>query len=263
MIVELIKAYLVPGSATFLLIFATIGIAMAYGRERIARAGRILLTSLLILYWVMATPLVARALETILRDGYTPQELSDDISDIDALVILGGGSVTHSVDDTEINTLSTPSALRILEGLRLYPALDDPLVIVSGGINERVGRMTPESYPLRDALLEAGIPEDRILMESTSRNTYEQAVNLAPLLEANGIERFIMVTSETHMRRSMLVFEARGLNPVASTAPQRAEGQNLSRWGFLPDEEALDASRDGMREVMALVFYALSGRLTP
>lgn len=262
MIVEFIKAYLVPGSATFLLIAGTIGVVLCYGRERAAKTGRVLLTSLLILYWLLATPMAARGLELVLRGNYSALQPTDELQ-VDALVVLGGGSVTHTVDEAEINTLSTPSALRVLEALRLYPLLDEPLVIVSGGINERVGRMTPESYPLRDALVAGGIPEDRIIMESSSRNTYEQAVNLAPLFSTHDIDCFIMVTSESHMRRAMLVFHAAGFQPIPSTAPQHAEDQTLSRWGVLPDEEALDASRNAMREVMALMFYAVSGKLSP
>lgn len=263
MIVELIKEYLVPGSATFLLIGASVGSLLLFGRKKVAQWGRRLLTTLLILYWLLATPVVARSLEAALRDDYGPLEDPVIIEDVEALVVLGGGSVTHIVDDEEMNILSDVSAMRILEALRLYPQLQDPWVIVSGGVNERVGRMTAESYPLRDALVEGGVPVDRIIMESSSRDTYEQAIQLAPVFERHDIVTFIMVTSETHMRRSMLVFEAQGFDPIPSTAPQHSDGQPLSRWGFFPDEHSLDASRSAAREIMALIYYALSGRLSP
>ena len=263
MLIEWIKAYLVPGSATFLLLVMSAGVLMLYMSKRIARWGRILLTFLLLSYWLMAAPFFANALETLLQNGYVPLDTSGLTQPVDAIVILGGGSVTQSIGAEEINTLSDSSALRVLEALRLYEQLDGALVIVSCGINERVGRMTPESYPMREALLAAGVPADQILMESGSRDTYEQALYLKPILAEENIDTFILVTSETHMRRSLAVFQAQGMEPIPSAVSQHSEGQTLSRWGIFPDEEALDASRHAMREFMSLVYYGISGRLTP
>ena len=262
MFVEWIKDYFVPGSVTFLLLGISVGVVLLFLRKRASKWGRTILAALVISYWLLATPFCANTLEKWLRDGYSPLENVSQL-EADAVLILGGGSVTQSIGDDEINTLSGASAMRVLEALRLYAQMEDPLIIVSGGINERVGRMTPESYPMRAALISAGVPEDRILMESGSHNTYEQAVNLAPLFEAHDIETFILVTSESHMRRSMAVFQGHGFQPIPSAAPQHAEGQILSRWGLLPNEEALDASRNAVREIMAIVYYSLSGKLQP
>lgn len=263
MLIEWIKAYLVPGSTTFLLLVMTFGVILLYMQKRIARWGRILLTALLLGYWLMASPFFANVLETILRNGYEPLDVSTLTEPVDAIVVLGGGSVTQSIGEEEINTLSDSSAMRVLEALRLYEQLDEPLIIVSGGVNERVGRMTPESYPMRAALLDAGIPPEDILMESDSRDTYEQALLLQPILAAEAIDNFLLITSESHMRRSMAVFQAQGMEPIPSAASQHSEGQALSHWGIFPDEEALDASRHAMREIMSLVYYGISGRLSP
>jgi len=103
------------------------------------------------------------------------------------------------------------------------------------------------------------VPADRILLESSSRNTFEQALNLRSLLDAHGIERFVLVTSPTHMRRAMATFIGQGLNPIPSSSAQHSEDFLAESWVFLPDNDALEASRLAMREGMALVYYALRG----
>ncbi|MBN2555651.1 MAG: YdcF family protein [Anaerolineales bacterium] len=262
MFVEWIKDYFVPGSVTFLLLGMSVGVVLLFRGKRASKWGRVILAGLAISYWLLATPFCATILEAWLRDGFSPLENVSQL-DANAVLILGGGSVTQSIGEDEINTLSGTSAMRVLEALRLYEQMDEPLVIVSGGINERVGRMTPESYPMRSALISGGVPEDRILMESGSQNTYEQALYLAPLFEEYDVGTFILVTSESHMRRSLAVFQGHGFHPIPSAAPQHGEGQVVSRWGLLPNEEALDASRNAVREIMAIIYYSLSGKFQP
>jgi uncharacterized SAM-binding protein YcdF (DUF218 family) len=161
-----------------------------------------------------------------------------------------------------MNILSDAGILRVWEGVRQYHNLDEPWVIVSGGVNERVGMTTPESLPMRDILIKGGVPASRILLESSSSNTFEQASNLGPMLEAHGIERFIMVTSPSHMRRAMGTFIAQGLDPIPAPSKQHPDDFLADRSNFLPNSEALEESRIAVREIMALVYYALRGWLS-
>jgi uncharacterized SAM-binding protein YcdF (DUF218 family) len=55
--------------------------------------------------------------------------------------------------------------------------------------------------------LDAGVPEDRLLIDTGSESTYDNAVNSRALLLENGYKSAIVVTSDYHMRRSRLVFE--------------------------------------------------------
>jgi uncharacterized SAM-binding protein YcdF (DUF218 family) len=158
----------------------------------------------------------------------------------------------------QANVLSDASVLRGLEGARLYHQLNDPWVIASGGTDTRSGRSTPESIPLKQLLLAQGVPAGRILLESASGDTYEQALYLKDLLASHGIQRFILVTSPIHMGRAMATFRAQGLDPIAGAALQRGEGQAAE--GFLPSGDALRSSQLVMREILATVYYAVTGR---
>jgi uncharacterized SAM-binding protein YcdF (DUF218 family) len=261
-IVEIVKDFLVPGSFAFLILGLTFGAVLLYLRKAGAKWGRRWLTLLAALYWLLSTPLYASALESLLADGYISLSHTEGLEAVTGIVVLGGGGTTYRASGGEVDSLSEASILRALEGVRLYEMLEDPWVFVSGGINQRDGRSSPESEALQQMMIEAGVPAKRIVLESTSSNTFEQAVNLAPMLEERSIGSFILVTSATHMRRATATFKAQGLNPIPSAAQQHSDGFLSARAFFLPNKEALEASRVAMRELMAIVYYRLAGRLT-
>jgi len=55
--------------------------------------------------------------------------------------------------------------------------------------------------------LDAGVPEDSLIIDTGSESTYDNAVNSKALLLEYGYKSAIVVTSDYHMRRSRLVFE--------------------------------------------------------
>jgi uncharacterized SAM-binding protein YcdF (DUF218 family) len=146
-----------------------------------------------------------------------------------------------------------------MEGARLYQMLDDPIVIVSGGTNPRSGLLTPESEPMRDALVALGVPSQRILLESDSSNTHDQALNVPPMLIAAGSERFILVTSPTHMRRAYFSFLEQGVEPIPAISAPRSETSSFSSTSVVPDLGALAVSQSALREWMGLIYYTLRG----
>jgi uncharacterized SAM-binding protein YcdF (DUF218 family) len=147
-----------------------------------------------------------------------------------------------------------------MEGARIYFQMDEAMVIVSGGTNERAGVLTPESEPLYDSLARFGVPTYQIILESASGNTYEQALNLKQMLAEQEIKHFIMVTSPTHMRRAMNTFEANGLQPIPAISAQHTPEYMESAVPFLPNVDALHASTMAMREIFATLYYTLAGR---
>jgi uncharacterized SAM-binding protein YcdF (DUF218 family) len=260
-ILQIIKDYFIPGSATFLLIGLALGVILLYAKERARRWGRIWLTVLAVGYWIISTPLGAKALEAGLSIGYKPIEASEGFENVDAIVILGGGSINLKSRGKIITLLITESALRTMEGIRVYEMLDDPLIIVSGGSNPFLGGGRPESELMAEMLVDSDIPEDRILLETLSQSTRDQAKKLKPLLESHEIDRFVLITSPIHMRRSMAVFEDEGLNPIPSPSSMISEMFSDGGIGIFPSWVALDASQGAFREYMALTYYWLRGWL--
>ena len=259
-VIQFIKDFLIPGSSTFLIIGAAIGVILLFLKEKWPKWGRAWLAALVVFYWIISTPMGAIVLEAGLSGKYDSIETTAQADDAEAIVVLGGGSINLRSRGEVFSLLISASALRAMEGIRLYEMMDDPLVIISGGSNPFLGGGTPESILLSDMLMDAGIPGDRIILETESRSTREQAKKIKPLLEDRDIDSFILVTSPIHMGRSVAVFEAHGMYPIPSPSALRSEGFD-GKIAILPSWIALDASQAAFREYMAIGYYWIRGWL--
>jgi uncharacterized SAM-binding protein YcdF (DUF218 family) len=257
-IAEFVKANLIPGSLPFLLIGLALGVLLLYAGRRAARWGRRWLTAWVILYLLLSLPVTASLLAGPLDAGAEPLDSSLPAEQVDAIVVLGGGGLTIESSGVSTQVLSESSVLRTLAGVRLYRSLDNPWVIVSGGVNEKAGLTTAESEAMRDLLIANGVPAGRILVESGSEDTHDQALKIPALLEAHGVQRFLLVTSPTHMLRALLSFEKAGLDPIPVLASEHSATQHEG-FPVLPSMNALDESRTALREWIGLAYYLLRG----
>lgn len=258
---EVVKAMLVPGSSGFLLLGLTVGLVLLVAGERSRRWGVRALGLLAVLYWALSLPITAAGLEAVLDSGSAPLDGTAPMK-ADVVIVLSGGSETFRAGDLAYSAPSESTALRALEGARLYRLLGEPLVIASGGPGGEGGRGEPESRILRAVLEANGVPPARILEESLSTSTREQAVLLAGLLAGNPAEHVVVVTSPSHLRRALGALAAEGVTALGSPSREH-NASRQTRAPLLPEDRALGDSRQAMREVMALVYYGLRGWLAP
>jgi uncharacterized SAM-binding protein YcdF (DUF218 family) len=256
---ELFKTFWVPGSATFFVFGLLLGTILLFSGRRYAPWGRRLLLGLAILGYLLSTPLVASSLVQLVSLGYEPLNIEETSTNIDAVVILGGGGSTYRMGSYQLDMLSTPTSLRLLEGIRLYDELSPEWVIVSGGTNDRAGVSTPESETMATHLIEMGVPVEHILIESGSSNTRDQALNIPPILMSHDVKRYVLVTSPTHMRRADLSFRAESSQYLTSIAPLRTDTKSELGWSPFPRAEALDTSQKVFRELVGLLYYFMRG----
>ena len=168
------------------------------------------------------------------------------------MVVLDSTTVRVRARGGAIDTVSVTSGYRAIEAARVYRLLDAPLVVVSGGATEAESPTSLEAAALRDELVKAGVPLQRIVLDTASENTRAQAVNLAPILRAHMVSRIVLVTSLTHIRRAAHAFQAVGIDVVPSPAAV------TNRWVWTewwPSREWLQLSEMGLRDAMALVSY--------
>ncbi len=111
------------------------------------------------------------------------------------IVVLGGGIDIYSgMEEIGKHTLR-----RLYKAYQLY--LKNPRrIIVTGGV---VTKGIPEASVMRDVFISFGVPEENIIVEEMARNTYENAKYTYELI---GNVPITLVTSTTHMRRSLLSF---------------------------------------------------------
>ena len=187
--------------------------------------------------------------------------VSTDLPDARVVVLLGAATTTVLGRQDDLRILSPVAAARVLEAARVYRALPMPWVISSGGMAAPSRARQPPALAMRDALVGLGVPADRIITEARSRTTYEEGTLIAPILKSLGAERFVLVTSQSHMPRATRVFAAQGMTVVPATAPDfPPDFKRDAGWGiFWPDAEGLRLSGALIHEWAGLLNYRWHG----
>lgn len=197
---------------------------------------------------VVTTLLVLYAGRMAINKGEFPDRLvapllvPDTNGRADAIVVMGAGVVGPC-------TPNLNGMRRVLLAARLWKQGRAPLLFFTGG-RAPEGCATAES--MARTALELGVPESRIVEETRSRSTHENARFSAPLLRERGIRRLLVVTDRLHMRRASAAFEAMGF-PVERASVPIYEGHINN----------VDMLASGVREAAALTYYRVRGWLTP
>lgn len=177
-----------------------------------------------------------------------------------ALVILGSGG--WLVEDWDGNTRAYPdraSAARVLEAARVFRLVQPAVVVSSGGNPHPSRRMVPSGDEMREGLIGLGVPADRIIVETASQTTRDEAVVVDSMLKAQSIEQVIVVTSETHMRRALGAFRSVGIPAIPAIAPDiRREDASWADL-VLPSEEGLGLGSINAHELLGISYYWLRG----
>ncbi|MFA6508767.1 MAG: YdcF family protein, partial [Treponemataceae bacterium] len=105
-----------------------------------------------------------------------------------------------------------------------------------------------------------GVPRSALILESESRNTFENAQYSKKALEAAGAKRIVLVTSSWHMRRSAAIFKKAGIDFTPYAVDTLMEYFGVPG-DYLPDAGALDNSTRIIREQIGYAVYRVLGRL--
>lgn len=171
------------------------------------------------------------------------------------IVVLGGGST----DDTEVpvnSRLSLESIARLTEAVRLYGMLPGCRLILSGGAPFGDA---PEADALAGTAQIMGVPAKDLLLERQSRDTEEQALLIRPLVEA---APFLLVTSASHMPRSIALFRKHGMAPIPAPAAFMARKIESDQPGaYFPSASGLQNTERAFHEYLGLCWSWLKGSI--
>ena len=252
---SLFKAFLVPGSFSFLLLALSTGACLLYRKKDGGRAGRRIVVMVVALYWVWSTPVLASLFVNLLTPDYPPVQSRDQAHSADAIVLLGAGVELYRSRGDVLEVSPREDALRVMEAARVYRALDKPWVIVTGGMGNGY---RAEAERMAAELETMGVPADRLVVEPRALNTHEHAIYVPPLLRERHVTQFVLVTSRQHVARALRVFRKAGWDPVPST-PEAYADRSTPIDRYLPSKNALLASEQVLYDQGAFVYYWLRG----
>jgi uncharacterized SAM-binding protein YcdF (DUF218 family)/lysophospholipase L1-like esterase len=170
-----------------------------------------------------------------------PLLMPDTIGTADAIVVPGAGIVRECLPNQA-------GVHRVLAAANAWRAGRAPIVVFAGG--NAPGGFGPISEAMACFAREVGIDGTRILVESTSLTTLQNAERSAPLLRAHRVRQVLVVTDGLHMRRSSQLFEGLGFSVERASVPF---------YRTYDDNVALAAA--AVREVGALAYYKARGWL--
>ena len=177
------------------------------------------------------------------------------LSNLDAVVILAGGVRPCNVFACGAEA-SGATYSRLVSGVYIFKKNNAKLLVMQG-----TSRLDIESDAVVMAGLaeQLGIPRDRIIVETKSRNTFEHATELRKIFPASKKMRLGIVTSAIHMRRSEMVFKWEFPKDVIVPIPvgHRYSILKYDIENFVPSLEAFTTSNAVLRELVGITWYLL------
>lgn len=117
---------------------------------------------------------------------------------------------------------------------REYPGIR---IVACGGIT--AGHKITEAEVMQRLLIAEGVPAQDIVLESESRTTIENFINAAKIVGGGKSSRFLIVTSDYHVRRSVLTARRAGLKadgyPAVLVHDEAWEVSKSKEFGYTVD----------------------------
>jgi len=209
------------------------------------------------LLWLFSMPAVGDGLMRQVESGWAFEPV-DALPSADAVLVLGGafssGHGEWPYPDAGGNVD------RYWHAARIVRAGKAPLVILSGGRapSRREGWTEAESGAI--FLADMGVPRSAMLLDTEALTTRENVVNVERIARERGFDSILLVTSASHMRRSVAAFsdvQAKVIPVATDFSTTRKPPFTLRR--LLPSVSALDRSTRAIHELVGLAYYRLRG----
>ncbi len=189
-----------------------------------------------------------------LESQYVPISLSSLNKEVKWIVVLGGGSREDKILTPE-DRLSDASLRRILEGVRLSRLLPQSRLVLHGGDYRGT---SPEALNMQQVALDQGIARDRIILETVSKDTADQARFSRERL---GQAPFYLVTSAGHMTRAVRMFIRSGTQPIAAPTDFRAIWSPFRITDFFPQASVLVNTERAFYEYLGFCWGLIRGQI--
>jgi len=221
-----------------------------------SRARKMRLAALILLY-VCSNPFLVdecfRAWEPVTPD----HDLTDTV--YDAAIVLGGiGDIDLRLKKINFGA----SGDRLFQTLKLYHQGRINKIIYTGGSGSIEFPEKREGLFVETYLKTIQVPDSDLVVESTSRNTYENAVFTKKIVDSLKLKgKFLLVTSASHMPRSLAVFRKAGFSNLTPYITNRSSGIRRRTFDhlFIPNAGALLGLDMLIHEWIGYLTYKIRG----
>ena len=223
--------------------------------NKVTAAKWILLPLMAISFLVMAYPFSDSLISPLEMRFNKPATLPQTI---DGIILLGGGEKLKQSLSWHSQELGDAGDRYIGVAVlaKYYPEV--PIIYSGGSGLLRFQNGVNEASIAKKVLTNIGVAKQRLIIESKSRNTYENFLFLKPKLpKPNGV--YLLVTSAFHMPRSVGIARKQGINVIAYPLDYRSNSIAFRQWDF-DFLEHLSVLETATREWIGLTVYYWTGK---
>ena len=240
---------------TFLILVGLCGLLL--GVTRFARAGRIMMGTMVVGFAVLCFSPISAMILRPLEDRFPQPPPSMPAP---AGIIVLGGAMDEDVTASRGQPTLTEAGARLTSGAALARRYPEARLVFTGGSADVSYKGLDEARGVRDLWTSLGVPEAQMSFENRSRNTFENAIMTRALVQPKPGETWILLTSASHMPRSMGIFRRIGWSLVAYPVDYRTFGDARDYKLNLNAVEAFKRLQAGLHEWVGLVAYRLTGK---
>ncbi len=253
---KFVSAFLLPMPIFFALAFVGLFFLWFGKRQRTAKW----LISFAVVWLALFSwgPLPEHFLKSLERtypaNGMQLQEGGDNP---EYIVVLGGGHVSDP--DVPVSARISPESLaRLAEAAAIHRKAPDTKLIFSGGA---YNDPASNAQVMAEVARSIGIDDKAIVLEERPLDTKDEAKILS---EKVGKKPFVLVTTASHMRRSVALFKKQGTAPIPAPTGHRVmdSGKKETGWqSFFPKSSNLEKTEVLFHEYLGLIWAKWRGQL--
>ncbi len=258
MVLAILKIFMAPIIWVLLLLAGGLVLSAEAGKKPgFKRTGWYVLLAGACLLFLLSFPPAANLMVYSLESGFPPVT-EDELSKIDVMVILGGGIVNSGGFRSRPEPVSTTYA-RVFNGVEAFKKSRSGVLVLSGGGIER--RDESEAAVMKHLAMSLGVSDTRIILETSSRDTREQARSVKKMVFLSEKSRIGIVTSAMHMARARRAFKKAFPRNEVTAVPVHYYYSPFT-WSykrFIPSVEALTFSTAVVHEWIGMFWYGITG----
>jgi len=201
---------------------------------------------------------ISQLLIGILEDKYPPIS-KESLENADAIVVLGGSIniLTKYPQRIELGSSSD----RMTESIELFYLKKAPILLFTGGSGVLFQQDLREATFAKKFFNNFGIPDDSLILEDESKNTYENAIFSKKILTERKMNKIILVTSAFHMERSIRIFREQGFEVQAFPTDYKSLINDFNWDVLIPNTGFLENSTIAIKEIVGILVYKWKGYL--
>ncbi len=173
----------------------------------------------------------------------------------DVIIMLGGGALAKADDMSGSGVLGPGTLERMVTAARLQRRLNIPILISGGSVYPEDTAIAPLT---RRYLMDLGIPENQLIVEDRSRDTYENALYSSQICRKRNFRAPLLVTSAYHLKRAKYCFDLFHLKVTPFPSALTTWPDKTVHWkDYLPSANALSRTSAALHEWLGLIYYRM------